>query len=125
MTEVKCNGKIYVFDEGSGIIGRLGMAAVEVRDDMQDTPAAGRTVYTHDEAARIVEHFENLLYAKNIEIPCADADEQAERHDGGNAAALYGTEYSGLLEDVEDSLVCMLRTAGVLNFVQDMFSGNF
>lgn len=56
-------------------------------------------------AMDIVEAFENTLIRKGIEIPCKDAFEEHSRHDDGNDAAIYGTEYGDLIE----------RVAGLLN----------
>ncbi len=122
MLEVRCNGKIYLIPKNSGIADELAEKAVEVRDDAQ--PASNHVVYTHDEAARIVEQFEDLLCANNIKIACADPDEEADRGED-NGAALYGTEYSNLLDGVEDALTDMLGKAGVTNFVSDEFSGEY
>ena len=36
MIEVKCNGRVYVFDEDSQIEDYLDMHAVEVKDDPDD-----------------------------------------------------------------------------------------
>lgn len=132
MIEVKCNGKIYLFDESSEIIDHLDMAAQDVRDDPDDDPVptpadAGALVHTHDTAALIVEKFEDLLDSKNIEITCSDPDEQAERHQDGNQASLYGTEYSELLDGVESHLVDMLedfKRSGGQRYIRDVFSGN-
>lgn len=49
----------------------------------------------------IVDEFEQYLTEKNLEIPCADADEEAVRHDGDNCAKLYGMEYSKLYDITE------------------------
>lgn len=65
-------------------------------------------------ANEIVELFEELLDEKGIEIPCSDVTEQQDRHEGGNAAKLYGMEYWGLVEKVESLLPeypCRLRTS--------------
>lgn len=55
-------------------------------------------------AARIVDLFDDLLYQKGIEVPCEDADEQAERHEGKNEACLYGMEYWTLVDKIEELL---------------------
>lgn len=109
MIEVKCNGKIYKFPEGSEIIDQLDMQASEVTDDPDDSPlpaAPGLKVYTHDVAALALERFEDLLDEKDISVPCADADEQAEREDDpDNGARLYGSEYSELLDGIENTII--------------------
>ena len=52
-------------------------------------------------AADIVDVFDSFLESKNIEIPCADPEEEAERHDDDNCACLYGMEYWDLVDRVE------------------------
>jgi hypothetical protein len=49
----------------------------------------------------IADEFEQYLTEKNLEIPCADADEEAARHDGDNCAKLYGMEYSKLYDAID------------------------
>lgn len=127
MIEVKCNGKIYKFSEGSEIIDQLDMQAQDVADDDgYERPVPGEEpVYTHDVAAGIVELFEDLLESKDVSIPCADPDEQAELDgDPDNGARLYGTEYSDLLDNVEARLVeVMERVHAGAGIVKDVFSG--
>ncbi len=55
-------------------------------------------------AARIADLFDDLLYQKGIEVPCEGSNEQAERHDGGNEACLYGMEYWTLVDKIEEML---------------------
>lgn len=52
----------------------------------------------------ILDVFEDLLDSKGIEIPCEDEREQDERHDGGNDAKIYGTEYGELYDAIEKIL---------------------
>lgn len=52
----------------------------------------------------ILDAFEELLDSKGIEIPCKDEREQKERHDGGNDAKIYGTEYGALYDTIEQIL---------------------
>lgn len=59
-------------------------------------------MYTnHNLATDIVDVFDNFLASKNIEIPCDDPEEEAERHDDDNCACLYGMEYWSLVDQVE------------------------
>ena len=55
-------------------------------------------------AEDIVDVFENLLDEKNIEIPCNDQTEEVHRHDDGNDAKIYGTEYFDLVAQVRELL---------------------
>lgn len=57
-----------------------------------------------DLAARIADLFDDLLHQKGIEVPCEDSNEQVERHEGGNAACLYGMEYWTLVDKIEELL---------------------
>ena len=58
----------------------------------------------NEKAIAILEVFEDLLDSKGIEIPCEDEREQDERHDGGNDAKIYGTEYGELYDAIEKIL---------------------
>ena len=59
-------------------------------------------MYTnHNLATDIVDVFDDFLASKNIEIPCTDPEEEAERHDDDNCAYLYGTEYWNLVALIE------------------------
>lgn len=51
-----------------------------------------KTVYTHDEASRIIELFEDILSNNDIIIPSPEDDEKEE----DNEAVLYGSVYSEL-----------------------------
>lgn len=55
----------------------------------------------NEKVIAILEVFEDLLDSKGIEIPCEDEREQDERHDGGNDAKIYGTEYGELYDTIE------------------------
>ena len=127
MIEVRCNGKIYKFPEGSEIIDQLDMQAEDVVDDPRDMPTApGLKVYTHDVAALIVEQFEDLLESKGITVECADEDEQRDREsDPDNGARLYGSEYSALLEGVESTVIdAVMDAERGAEIVKDVFSGS-
>lgn len=77
-------------------------------------------IYTHDEAAMIVELFEDLLDAHNVRIP---SPEDGER-DPDNEAKLYGSVYSDLLDDVENNLEKLLnRHKDQTTVITGIFSG--
>lgn len=120
MKEVKYDGKIYRFEEGFDITKHLAAHATEVVDNLNE-----EKVYTHDEAAAIVERFEDLLEAKDISIPCDDPEEQKELdNDPDNGARLYGTEYSNLLDEVEELIVAAVeKVKGGAGIEKYMFSG--
>lgn len=78
-------------------------------------------IYTHDEAALIVEMFEDILDAHNIKIPSPEDDER----EADNEAKLYGSVYSGLLDMVENSIIDLLsRSKRGAAVVENVFSGN-
>lgn len=54
----------------------------------------------HAIAVSAVDTFDDFLREKGIKIPCKDENEEAERTED-NDAALYGTEYSELVDEVE------------------------
>lgn len=85
-----------------------------------DTECGEQKIYTHDEAALIVEMFENILDAHDIKIPSPEDDER----EPDNEAKLYGSVYSGLLDAVENSLIDLLdRHNRGATVVEDEFSG--
>lgn len=79
-------------------------------------------IYPHDEAASIVEMFEEVLEHYDISVPSPEDD---ERDPDNNCARLYGSVYSGLLDGVENILVELLRRgAGGARVIPHIFSGN-
>lgn len=77
-------------------------------------------IYTHDEAALIVEGFENVLEKYGIKLPSPEDDEREE----DNEATLYGSTYSDLLDSVENILIDLLnRRANGAPVVEYTFSG--
>lgn len=56
----------------------------------------------HEVSYNVVEVFEDYLESLNVVIPCADADEESERLEDDNAAALYGEEYWRLIDEAEN-----------------------
>lgn len=80
------------------------------------------TIYTHDEAARILEMFEDVLSAFDISVPSPEDDER----EPDNMIGLYGSTYSNLLDDVEGHIIDLLKkhTSGT-RIVENEFSGEF
>ena len=77
-------------------------------------------IYTHDEAAAIVEMFEDLLDKHNIRIPSPEDGQREE----DNEAKLYGSVYSDLLDSVENHLIKVLDKCGESTvIVTGVFSG--
>lgn len=82
-------------------------------------PQSG-TIYTRDEAMLIVEMFEDVLDTYNIKVPSPEDDER----EPDNEAKLYGSVYSDLLDNVEESLIEPLnRRKKHTAIVTDEFSG--
>lgn len=83
----------------------------------------GKTIYTHDEAARIVEFFEDILSMYDIRVPSPEDDEREE----DNMVGLYGSTYSSLLDDVEAELVSILERHGEtdVEIIEGEFSGEY
>lgn len=82
-------------------------------------PQSG-AIYTRDEAMLIVEMFENVLDTYNIKVPSPEDDER----EPDNEAKLYGSAYSDLLDNVEESLIDLLdRHKKHTVIVTDEFSG--
>lgn len=129
MNKIVYNGSEYSFPDSLDVAQLLAIHATHIGPAPADKALApgcpyakDGKVYTHDAASYILEAFEDLLDAKQIEVPCDDPDEEAERHNGGNGASLYGTEYSGLLDQIENELASILGGAGI-PIATDEFSG--
>lgn len=89
-----------------------------------DTPVAETSkpdkIYTHDEAARIVELFEGVLDKHGIKVPSPEDDERGD----DNEAKLYGSVYGDLLDGVENTLIELLnRQKGGADVKSYVFSG--
>lgn len=82
-----------------------------------------KIIYTHDEAARIVELFEDILSRYNIHVPSPEDEEREE----DNMIGLYGSTYSDLLDEVETELISLLELHGKtdVEIVEDEFSGEY
>ena len=80
-------------------------------------------IFTHDEAARIVEMLEDVLEEYGIRVPSPEDDER----EPDNMAVLYGSTYYGLLDSIEERLIQILESCkkhGV-EFTPYVFSGSF
>ena len=62
------------------------------------------TIYTHDEASKIIDEFEDILSRYNIHIPSPEDDQREE----DNMVGLYGSTYSDLLDNIEERLIVLL-----------------
>ena len=86
-------------------------------------------IYTRDEAARIVEMFENILVENEISIPSPEDDDR----EPDDKLGLYGSVYSDLLDSVENALIAIIIRRGPHgDHIKDLnevitgeFSGNY
>lgn len=62
-------------------------------------------IYTRNEAAQIVELFENVLNDYDITVPSPEDDDR----EPDNKVALYRSVYFDLLDDIENYLIDMLN----------------
>jgi len=65
------------------------------------SPPSDSRAGMHKQAIDIIEIFDDFLREKGIKVPCEDENEEAERTED-NDAALYGTEYSNLVDKIEN-----------------------
>lgn len=63
------------------------------------------TIYSREEAAQIVDLFENVLDKYDIIVPSPEDNERGPDND----AKLYGTTYWNLLDEVEDAIIELLQ----------------
>lgn len=79
------------------------------------------TIYTHDEAALIIEKFEDVLSQYDIHIPSPEDDERDE----DNMVGLYGSTYSELLDSIEEQICSILsRCKDGEKIIENEFSGS-
>ena len=78
-------------------------------------------IYTHDEASRIVQLFEEVLGNYDIKVPSPEDDDRED----DNAATLYGSVYSDLLDDVEFELINLIERAKYSEIVPYEYSGTY
>jgi anaerobic ribonucleoside-triphosphate reductase activating protein len=90
--------------------------------DIMPAPNQENKIYTHDEAARLIDMFEEVLAKYNIHVPSPEDEEREE----DNMVGLYGTTYSELLDNVENHLIDLLdRKNPDTEIVKDVFSGTY
>lgn len=66
-----------------------------------------KTIYTRNEAADIVEIFEDVLSEHDIEVPSDEDDERDE----DDMVGLYGSTYYGLLDEIETVIAALFLDA--------------
>lgn len=78
-------------------------------------------IYTHDIAAQVLECFEDVLDNYGIEVPSPEDDDRDEE-----AAPLYGSVYSDLLDKIEELLIeTLARHKTDTEVVPYTFSGEY
>lgn len=83
------------------------------------------TVYTHDEASRIIVMFEDLLEVNDMKIPSVDDGIDYEIDDE-ERSPIYGTEYSNLQDEIEGLLKLIIwRVQHGYDVVTDEYGGTF
>lgn len=83
-------------------------------------PGQNKKVWTHDEASRILEAFEDVLSEYNIHVPSPEDDER----EPDNMVGFYGSTYSDLLDSVEEILISILKDSAI-NVVPYEYSGTY
>ena len=107
----------FVYEDNEKQRGAVGFG----RADFEEAPFVDR-IYTHDEAAKIVELFETVLDNAGIVVPSPEDDEK----DPDNHACLYGSVYSYLTDNIEDILKGLLeRSANFADIISDVYSGDY
>lgn len=77
-------------------------------------------IYTHDEAARIMDIFESVLEGYNIHVPSPEDDDRDE----DDMIGLYGSTYSDIFDDVENAIIGIIeKTKSGFDVVKYVFGG--
>lgn len=78
------------------------------------------TIFTRNQAANIVDLFEDLLEQNGITLPSPEDDEKEPDND----ARIYGSVYYGLVDGIEAILVDIAERAKAnADIVSNVFSG--
>jgi hypothetical protein len=82
-----------------------------------------KIIYTHDEAAKIIEYFEDILSRYNIYIPSPEDEDRDE----DDMVGLYGSTYSELLDDIESKILSILELYNepYVEIIEGEFSGEY
>lgn len=82
------------------------------------------TIYTRDEAAKIVDKFDDVLVKYDVFVPSPEDDDDDR---GIGETGLYGSTYDDLLNYVEDRIKAVIKVVqtGDYLIVPDKFSGNY
>ena len=101
---------------------KLGMQLTTEGMSEHNEAKTVKKIYTHDEAARVIDAFEDVLSKYDIHVPSPEDDER----EPDNMIGLYGSTYSDLLDDIESMLIDLISTATHgAEVVSGEFSGNY
>ena len=79
-------------------------------------------IYTHDEGAKILDEFENVLSKYNIHVPSPEDNDREK----DNMIGLYGSTYSELLDNIEKILISVLaKHTADKEIISDEFSRKY
>lgn len=81
-------------------------------------------IYTHDEAAKILDRIDDILVRYGVRVPSPE-DEDGDR--GEYEDGLYGSTYDELLAIIEERIKAIVKAARNENCVviPDKFSGDY
>ena len=113
-----CSLQLYnEFSKGFKLGMQLTMEGMSEHRDILPTK-----IYTHDEASKMLEAFEDVLSKYNIHVPSPEDDER----EPDNMIGLYGSTYSDLLDNIESMLIDLISTAkSGAEVITDVYSGNY
>ncbi len=101
---------------------KLGMQLTMEGMSAHHEAIPGKKIYTHDEASRVLDAFEDVLSRYNIHVPSPEDDER----EPDNMIGLYGSTYSDLLDDIESMLIDLISAAkSGAEVITDVYSGNY
>lgn len=107
----RLHGKRYIIrykHEGDGTYGiEAGFCILGIEEHKD-------VIFTHDEAASIVDLFDDILCRYEIKVPSPEDDER----EPDNETGLYGSTYSDLLDEVEEILIELLERHTPLSTVE-------
>jgi len=114
-----CSMQLYnEFAKGFKLGMQLTMEGMSAHHEV----VPGKKIYTHDEASRVLDAFEDVLSRYNIHVPSPEDDER----EPDNMIGLYGSTYSDLLDDIESMLIDLISTAkSGAEVITDVYSGNY
>ena len=105
----------YICWRATGETNQELWAEEKQKKEESEEESGESVIYTHDEAAAIIEIFEDFLDERNLMIASPEDGEK----DPENEARLYGSVYSDLLDTTEELLIDMLERHIVIRTVEE------